>query len=126
VGFGRAVPLWLDEGVAQWAERGRRPETEALVRRLDTRGELLPLAALARLNVREAADPLVAARFYGQAASVVGYLIVAHGAGRFRKLCGHLRAGKSIDDALRFTYPSTARNMVTLEQQWKAHLREAR
>ena len=53
---------------------------------------------------------------------MVGFMIEEHGSERFRVFCGHLRDGKTMDDALRFTYPSRMRNLLELEAAWKKHL----
>ena len=121
VGFTGRIPLWLDEGVAQWAEKGERERALRRVRRLAERGGLKPLRELMTVSVRDIKDPVVVADFYAQSVGLVGFL-KGRGAERFRKLCGQLRDGKSLDDALRFTYPSSWRNITELEKAWKKSL----
>jgi len=125
VGFEGEVPLWLEEGIAQWEERADRHRVKRLTTRLLRTGRLMPLRQLTRLDIREESRLREATEFYLQAASLVGYLIEEHGSVRFRKLCGQLRDGKSLEDALRFTYPSSVRSIEQLESAWHRHLAQA-
>jgi hypothetical protein len=122
VGFEGEIPLWLDEGVAQWFEASMRDRAEIVSRRLAKRGRLMGLDELMRLDVRRVTDAGIAAEFYAQSVSLVGFLVTEYGSARFRKLCGHLKDGKTMDEALRFTYPDSARSMAELEKAWRKHL----
>lgn len=116
------VPLWLEEGVAQWEEASGRRRLRRFVVHLARTNRLVPLRHLTSLDIRceRRSGPAVA--FYAQAASVVGFLIETHGSDAFRKLCGQLRDGKSLHDALRFTYPTTLRTIEQLERAWRADI----
>ena len=118
VGFDSDIPLWLDEGIAQWEDKSNREKALKLARRLYRRGELMSLETLTNTDVRSATSGRRAVEFYAQSVSLVGFMITDHGATRFRKFCGHLRDGKTIEDALRFTYPSSMRNLKQLETAW--------
>jgi len=122
VGFESDIPLWLDEGVAQWEDRTNRDRAVSLAQRLYENNGLMPLRELTRTDVRRVPSGIKAVHFYAQAVSLVGFMIETHGASRFRTFCGHLRDGKSMDDALRFTYPSSMRNLEELERAWRRHL----
>ena len=126
IGFkGDKVPMWLNEGIAQWEEVDRRGRVRRNAVRMYRRGRLVPLAELTRRDVRRVKDAPAAFLFYTQSASLVGYLIEEHGSARFRTLCGHLRDGKSLEDALRFTYPERLRTIDHLEKAWRKHIAEA-
>jgi hypothetical protein len=125
LGFEREVPLWLNEGVAQWEDQLNRKRTLAFVLRLHAGGKLMPLSELTRLDVRKVKARGQAATFYAQSVSLVGFLIEKYGSRRFRQFCGHLRDGKTLDEALRFTYPGQIRNIEALEQVWHRHLEDA-
>ena len=125
IGFEGDVPLWLDEGVAQWVEKEKQDRSRSIVARQWKRNRLIPLKTLTSLDVRSLQEAGVAILFYSQAASLVGFMIEQHSPERFRVFCGHLRDGKAIDDALRFTYPSQMRSLKELEGAWKAYLGEA-
>jgi hypothetical protein len=122
IGFGAVVPLWLDEGVAQWADIPNRPKVETIARGLMQQGQLLSVAALTQADPRRGSSDREAVNFYAQAASLVGFLMDAQGQARFREFCGHIRDGRTMDDALRFTYPDTTRSVEALDSAWRAHL----
>jgi hypothetical protein len=54
--------------------------------------------------------------------SLVDFLVRKYGSLRFRTFCGHVRDGKSVDGALRFTYPESIRNMDALEKAWREYV----
>jgi hypothetical protein len=122
IGFRSGIPLWLDEGVAQWEDRSTRAKVAEITAQLYQQHRLLSLAALTGTDIRRASGMDAAAGFYAQSASLVGFMIETYGAQRFREFCGHLRDGKSVDDALRFTYPQTIRSLEGLESAWLGHL----
>jgi hypothetical protein len=122
VGFSSDVPLWLDEGVAQWEEVTGRERRLKLARRLHQLGRLLPIDQLTRTDIRRVPSAIKAVEFYSQAVSLVGFMIEKFGPRRFRTFCGHLRDGKSMNDALKFAYPSAMRNTHQLESAWTRHL----
>ncbi len=124
VGFKGEVPLWLDEGVAQWEEEAKRQEMEFNVQQLFKKGSLLSLADMMRLNIRNVADKdkiyirstrtkagdggviflsgdELVTIYYLQSVSVVGFLITKYGSDEFADFCRQLRDGKTIDGALR-------------------------
>ena len=125
IGFTGKIPLWLDEGVAQWAEKGERTRALERVRRLAARNRLTSLKTLMVTDVRQLKDPVAVADFYAQSVSLVGFL-KKQGTKSFRVLCGHLRDGKKLGDALRFTYPAKFRNIQELEVAWKKALTATR
>lgn len=127
VGFKADIPLWLDEGVAQWVEEGgvepgRVKDTMVLL--LAAEGRLISLETLTHMGLREVDAMQEPMEFYAQSASIVGFLISTGGSDAFRKFCGQLRDGQSLDDALRFTYPSRIRSMKELETLWMDFIRK--
>jgi hypothetical protein len=118
VGFKGEVPVWLDEGVAQWQERPKREVVKYLTRDLYGHKLLMPLRQLTRTDVRGIQDTAQATNFYIQAASVVGFLIERFGAERFTDFCRQLRDGKSLDESLRFVFPTQMRDLEELEARW--------
>jgi hypothetical protein len=111
VGFKGEIPLWLNEGVAVW--EGARLSG----RRLFSGGveSPVPLAALMAPDMRTA-GATVASNVYAQAAAVVGFIIERGGAEKFSTFCRQLRDGKTVDDALRFTYGPAMGNIEALER----------
>lgn len=126
VGFEGEVPLWIDEGVAQWMEPFKRERVMEVTRRLAERGRLMSLKRLMILDVRKVNNPELVDTFYVQAVSVVGFLIRKYKAKRFTTFCRQLRDGKSIEDALTFAYPVSVRSIEDLEAKWKKYITEGK
>lgn len=123
-GLGKDVPAWLDEGVAQLQEKKRKNRAGVLaVAR--AQGKLIPLIQL--MTVRpESLTGTGPAVFYAQSLSVVDFMISRHGSSSFRKFCGELKRGKTVDSALRFTYPGSISSIDHLEKAWLKHLEESK
>jgi len=124
VGFEGEIPLWLSEGLAQWEEKAKRETADKRVAALRSQNRLASIDQLTRMDVKTLEKSNSVAEFYAQAVSLVGYLIRQQGAEGFRKLCGQIRDGKNMDEALKFAYPDTIRNMKEMEQAWKKSLAE--
>lgn len=147
VGFRGEIPLWLDEGIAQWAESFKRDYVKALAKQAYQDNLILPLSEMMILDIRKikqddkvyvtpvttndnakgvmflSGDKLVNA-YYLQAVSLVDFLIVRFGSDRFIDFCRQLRDRKSMDEALRFAYPMYIRNINELEGAWRNYLGE--
>ena len=125
VGFQGEIPLWLDEGVAQWEEPVKRAAVRQTMKSILAKGEAFSLAELTQLRVGRETGQDQAMRFYIQAASLVDFLSQEYGSDRFIEFCRGLRDGKSLNEALRFTYPTSMRNLDELEEKWKKHILSA-
>ena len=127
VGFKGEVPLWLDEGIAQWEEEAKRIKVKASARQLLKKNMLLSLEDLTKLDIRKMqegeGENLVHA-YYVQAASLVGFLIERYGSASFADFCRQLRDGKSLEEALGFAYPTQVPNLRLLEKEWRGYLLE--
>ncbi len=123
MGFEGDIPLWLDEGVAEWEEKNNRTVLENIVRDLMKKNGITPLRNLTIMDVRKEKNPRKAVEFYAQSASLVGFMIKTYGSAKFRKFCGQLRDGKAFNNALRFTYPEKVRTIEELEARWKESIR---
>ncbi|MBU2102267.1 MAG: hypothetical protein ABH865_06055 [Candidatus Omnitrophota bacterium] len=145
VGFRGEIPLWLDEGVAQWAEEAKRAELKALARKLYDNDAILSLVDMMRIDLKNlkevdkvyirstrlktgepgilfiSGDQLVST-YYLQAVSLVGFLIERYGSASFADFCRQLRDGKSLEEALRFAYPTHIRNLQDFELEWRKYL----
>ena len=124
VGFKGEVPLWLDEGVAQWMEPHKREAVKEAIRHLAQTRSLFSLDQMMTLDIRRSADPELVQIYYVQAVSLVDFLITTYGASRFTNFCRQLRDGKSIEDSLRFAYPIAIRSINELEKKWVAYITE--
>ena len=147
VGFKGEVPLWLDEGVAQWAEEAKRRHVKAISRQLYREDTLLSLSDMMSLNIRNISDKdgvyirstkakdnkegvlflsgnnLVNV-FYVQAVSLVGFLVEKYGSLSFIDFCRQLRDGKSLEDALSSAYSGSIGSLKDLEDKWRRYLGE--
>ena len=122
VGFKGEIPLWLDEGVAQWEEPAKRAVVRQRMRSIFEKREAFSLAELTQLRVGSETEQDRATRFYIQAASLVDFLTQEYGSDRFIEFCRGLRDGKSLNEALRFTYPTSMRTLDELEEKWKKYI----
>lgn len=118
VGIEGEIPIWLDEGVAQWMEPQKRTAVKSAMNSLIAQGNVLSLDNMMRLDVREQSDQDLVDLFYVEAASLVGFLIREYGSDDFINFCRQLRDKKNIDDALSFAYPTTIRDIQKLEEKW--------
>lgn len=145
VGFKGEIPLWLDEGVAQWAEEAKRQEMKFKVKKLFESDTLLSLEDIMKLDLRyfsektkvyirstrtKEGDPGVLIvsgdnliiTYYLQSVSLVGFLTEKYGSERFAEFCRQLREGKKMDEALRFAYPTYIRSLKEFEDRWREYL----
>lgn len=116
---GRA-PMWMNEGLAVYQESKIRPR-DALVFEAALRTEsLLPIHQLmTEKDVAEKKDPLYAELFYGQAGSVIDYLVKTQGMYAIRKMLEAFGQEKNSEEALR---EITGLSIERLEQEWKKNL----
>ena len=145
VGFKGEIPLWLDEGVAQWEEELKRNHIKVTARKLYDEDTMLTLTDMMKLDLRRmndsdkiyiratktkdgdkgvlilSGDNLINV-FYIQSASLVGFLIDKYGSYSFADFCRQLRDGKALEEALRFAYPTHLRSLADLENRWREYL----
>lgn len=121
VGIDGEIPLWIDEGVAQWMEPKKRALLRSAMEKLIADQKTLSLEELMRLDVRQASDAAVVQAFYVEAASLVGFLIQEYGSGDFISFCRQLRDKKNVREALTFAYPTSVRTLKQLEEKWLAY-----
>ena len=121
VGFpasGGGIPLWLDEGVAQWEEESKKEEARKITKELIRSHSYIPIRQLTRLDVRVEDNVLIARNFYVQAITLVGFLVEKYGGRKFTFFCRELRDGKSLDEALSSAYTNTISGTADLEKKW--------
>jgi len=118
VGFKGQVPLWLDEGVAQWQE----PQAREMARRAGytviVKAGAYPFDYFTAVYDLSGKSEQEVQFFYMQAVSVIDYLVKSYGNGLFTELCRQLREGKSLDEALKTTYGNSVSSLLDLEQKW--------
>lgn len=143
VGFRGEVPAWLDEGVAQWSEKDKRPYLRALVKKQFADSSLLTVDDMMSINLRRLmeSDNRVYIRptrdkegdqsvlfldseaiinaYYLQGFSFVDYLITRFGTDSFTVFCRQLRDGKSMEGALRQAYGTYIKDLPEFEKRWR-------
>ena len=124
VGFKGEVPLWLDEGVAQWEEPAKRTIAKQIARSLIVNQKYYPIRDLTAMDIRNSKDEGAVQFFYMESVTVVEFLIKRYGAQSFTEFCRQLRDGKSLDEALTFTYSASMRNLEELQSQWIKYVME--
>lgn len=147
VGFKGDIPLWLDEGVAQWSEETKKDQMKMLVKALYKDNKLLSIDDMMKLDMRIlkekntvfmrpsrartgemitlvlSTDRLVNT-YYIEAVSVINFLIEKYGSNTFASFCRELRDGKTTEEALRSAYPDYIHNLGELEDRWRRYLEE--
>jgi hypothetical protein len=146
VGFKGEIPLWLDEGVAQWEEEAKRKEVKNLIQRYFQEDNLLLVSDIMKLNIthlknkpgvliratrtKEGKDGVLFLSannlveiYYIQSVSLIGYLIEKFGAQAFSGFCRELRDGKSVEEALKISYPLHIRTIQEFEDGWREYLK---
>jgi len=147
VGFKGEIPLWLDEGVAQWAEEAKRDEMKQMVKNLYVENKLLLMKDLTTLDIRRykemdrvfirstimrdgnpgvlflSTDQFIST-YYLQSVSLIGFLIEKYGSDRFAHFCRQLRDGKSLEEAFSFAYPVYIGSLEELDSKWREYLEE--
>lgn len=145
VGFKGVIPLWLDEGVAQWTEEKKRQLVKKLAKEMFLNNGLLTINDMMKLPINsikngesvfirptrtKAGDAgvlfmtgnnLIAA-YYVEAVSMVGFLIEKFGKTEFTSFCRSLRDGKSLEEALIAVYSTYIRDLNDFETQWRAYI----
>jgi hypothetical protein len=145
VGFKGEVPLWLDEGVAQWTEEKKRQEVKKAVKELLTHNGLLTMEDMMKLQVNQIKNPEnvyirptrtrdgdkgvlfltgnnLVATYYIEAVSLVGFLIEKFGKNEFTNFCRSLRDGNNWEEALTTVYSTHIHNLNDFDDQWKEYI----
>ena len=125
VGFKGEIALWLDEGVAQWQEPAKRAIVKEAMKNALLQKKGYALKDLTEIDIRSVSYAPAVELFYIQAMSVIDFLINKQGSDVFIFFCRQLRDGKGLDEALKFTYPTSIRNLNELEEQWKEYILSA-
>lgn len=121
VGTQGEIPMWLDEGIAQWEEPEKRAMAKKISRYLVYAGKDYHIQDLTTMNVQNVQDTEKVHFFYMQAISLVDYLIGTYGSRSFTEFCRALRDGKKFDDALRTGYPGSIGSLGELDAKWRKY-----
>ncbi len=119
VGFRGGVPLWLDEGVAQWQETAKRQESLSTMPYLLRTGEAFTVRKITEMDIRREPDARKVHIFYLQAVSMVDFLVRQFGSQRFTQLCRELRDGKGLEEAVARAYSPSLKDLEEFDVRWK-------
>ena len=120
VGFGnKAIPIWLDEGVASY-EQEVRFAMGPFIKSARHDGRFIPLTQLSRLNPQAMPDANMVYLFYAESVNIVDYLIKKFGKEIFITFCQDLRDEKDFRHALSKNYPF--RDIGELGEVWARQL----
>jgi len=106
------APAWLNEGLAEHANPVANGSYTRALERAIRDGRLIPLSSL----TRPPGKPDDVILFYGEAESVVAYMVESYGEQPLQRLLEELREGTPIDDALMASYRL---DRDTLEARWR-------
>lgn len=121
IGIEGQIPIWMDEGVAQWCEPQKRELAKKISRYLiETDKDLHVQDLTATDPARLESEPQVHA-FYMQSVSLVDFLVRLSGGQVFTQFCREIRDGKSFENALHAAYPNRIENIEELDQQWRKY-----
>ncbi len=147
VGLNKSIPLWLDEGLAQWSEIARRKERYSQIKDHVMRGSVMPLSSFATVDislVRDTEDSIYIRQaiqedgaegaplpifltgrgfvqlYYLQASSTIGFMLERYGTLKFAAFCRQLRDGAELDYALSSAYAPSITTVDDLEEEWLA------
>ena len=108
----RTIPSWLDEGLAEFGNVAPGFSYDIALEFALGTDRLLPITSMPVLP----GDPEDVIIFYGQARSIVEYMIVRYGSAAMRELLEVLREGTNMDDAIQQVYGVSR---IELENQWR-------
>ncbi len=124
VGFKGQIPLWLDEGIAQWAEPKKRDLSKRIALVLLQKKEVIPLRDLTAVKSLDGKSEQKIRFFYMEAVSVVDFMIRTYGAQRFTDFCRQLRDGKNLDEAIKSAYSGSVQDLEELQNKWIKSVKE--
>ena len=121
VGFyNKAIPLWLEEGVASYQQKLKYSMAGARVREAIKKNNFMTLERLGSFNVTSTMDNDTAELFYAESFSIVDFLIKEFGRDSFVLFCQNLRDKNNLERAVASVYPFS--NVKELEQGWERYL----
>jgi len=110
-----SLPTWLDEGTAMYAQSEPGEGYTSALERAVKRDSLLSVRSM----TAPSGDPSKVGLFYGQAWSLVDFLIESHGPTKFAELFATFKEGSTVDKALLKVYGF---DQDGLEDAWRASL----
>lgn len=113
--YPKELPLWLEEGVAIWSEKGTRSIYRRTIYKALVKNKTFPLKTFFRLS-RYPADKRL---FYSQSSSIIHFLIQEYGAAEFQRFSRLIRDGDSFEKALSRIYGAQLSDLSDFESTWR-------
>lgn len=123
VGDTRNLPLWFDEGIAQYQEAKKSEMADRMMRSYIAQGQYVHIADLMIWNVREEKDQTKVNVFYGESVSLVNFLIKRYGSFVFSGFCRNIRDGIPFEMALQKAYTNQLNSLQDMEDKWLKYLK---
>ena len=117
------APAWIDEGVAMFQEKARRPDVKKKLLEAIDEKKMIPLDKLSQLNIGFVNDKELVELYYLESLSVVSYLFDAFGKDNFVRFCYALKDRKPFDAALNDGY-RVFKNVEDLHKAWVRYIKE--
>jgi hypothetical protein len=114
--FSSSFPLWLNEGIATYAEGPLDKENQDALNAAFAGNTLFPLKNLAGRFPDDSSQAILC---YAESGSVVTYLLDTYGWEKMRQLLQVFRDGSSVDNALSKVYSLDTNG---IEAAWKSYL----
>ena len=111
-GTSALVPLWLNEGLAEYGNLDQGLSYQYYLEWAVDTGRLKPFSSLSSFP----GDPSLNLVAYGQSRSFVTYLIEEYGGAKVAEVLASIREGNNGDSAIRSVYGET---LLSLENEWR-------
>lgn len=121
----RQAPVWLEEGIAQLAEEGKKDQVQSPMRSVVSAGNHIPFVLLQKMEPADLTQDQQVSLFYAQSLSIVVFLVEKYGQDSFYRLCKELRDGRSFETALRRVYGGIFDSIADLENRWLTYMSTA-
>ena len=108
----RGIPSWLDEGLAEFGNVDPGISYDIALEFAMATDRLLPITSMPILP----GDPEDVIIFYGQARSLIQFMVFRYGPQAMRELLSTLKSGTNMEDAIQDIYGISR---IELENQWR-------
>jgi len=109
------VPDWLHEGLAEFGNVSPSFSYDIALDFAVHSGRILPITSMPG----KPGNPEDVIIYYGQASSLIEYMITRYGPDKMRELLAVLKSGSNIDDAITKVY---GKKKIELENGWRKHI----
>jgi hypothetical protein len=111
----RRIPSWLDEGLAEYANKNPAFGYDMALDLAVQTNTLLPITTMPTMP----GTPEDIILYYGQSKSIVEYLIDVYGTDKMQDLLGTMKAGKNVDESFQIIYKKTKED---IENEWRSSI----